>query len=186
MKRIENPALEWNNEQPRSAAFQDIYYSRQNGLAETSLVFLQGNHLPQRWMHEKQFTIFEMGFGTGLNFLATWRLFSETAPLSHRLDFISVERYPLHLSDLQRALKPWRTELGDTYVDRLLAVYPIRSAGFHRLWITDHVTLTLIFDSAERALKQLDCVIDAWFLDGFAPSRNSICGKNLYSKKWHA
>ena len=95
MKRIENPSLEWHDDQPFSKGFDDVYFSRADGLAETRLVFIEGNGLPQRWQGKKQFTIAETGFGTGLNFLATWKLFEETAEPDARLDFISFERYPL-------------------------------------------------------------------------------------------
>lgn len=173
MNRIENPSLEWRNETvPASVVFDDIYFNRANGLAETTMVFIEANGLPQRWIGERQFTIAETGFGTGLNFLATWKLFEHTANDGERLDFISVERYPLTLDDLRRTLEPWRSEIGDAYIDRLLACYPMRIPGFHRRWITPHVTLTLIFDDALRAFKQLDCPVDAWFLDGFTPIRN--------------
>ena len=172
MKRIENPSLEWHDDQPFSKGFDDVYFSRADGLAETRLVFIEGNGLPQRWQGKKQFTIAETGFGTGLNFLATWKLFEETAEPDARLDFISFERYPLPHADLKRALSAWRLELGATYVDRLLAVYPPRHAGFHRRWITPRTTLTLIFDDALRGMRQLDCPMDAWFLDGFSPGRN--------------
>ncbi len=173
MNRIENPSLEWRNEiVPASTAFDDIYFNRANGLAETNMVFIEANGLPQRWVGECQFTIAETGFGTGLNFLATWKLFESTAKNGERLDFISVERYPLSIEDLRRALEPWRSEIGNSYIDGLLNAYPMRIPGFHRRWLSPNVTLTLIFDDALRAFKQLDCAVDAWYLDGFSPARN--------------
>lgn len=173
MARIFDPSLDWSAQgDPISSGFDDVYYSRQNGLRETDLVFLQANNLPDAWLGAQQFTIGETGFGTGLNFLATWKLFEETAKNGERLDFISVEQFPMHRNDLGRALDLWRGEIGDAYIDRLLAVYPPRFPGFHRRWISDRVTLTLIFDEALRGFKQLACPVDAWFLDGFAPKKN--------------
>lgn len=182
MKRIENPSLDWSNgNQPISKDFNDVYFSRADGLAETHTVFIKGNDLPQRWQNEPKFTIAETGFGTGLNFLATWQLFEQTRTNDQRLDFISVERYPLHKDDLRRALEPWRDTIGVSHIDRLINCYPLRSAGFHRIWITSHVTLTLIFDDALRALKQLDCTVDAWYLDGFSPAKNeSLWQQDLF------
>ena len=173
MARIFNPSIDWSDQgNPISSGFDDIYYSRQNGLRETALVFLHGNKLPDAWLHQDQFTIGETGFGTGLNFLATWKLFEETATNGERLDFISVEQYPMHKDTLAKALQGWRSEIGDAYIDRLLQIYPLRIPGFHRLWVNDRVTLTLIFDNAFRGFRQLDGYMDAWFLDGFAPKKN--------------
>lgn len=173
MTRIFNPVIEWNDQgNPVSSGFDDIYYSRQNGLQETDLVFHQGNNLPAAWIGQDQFTIAETGFGTGLNFLSTWKKFEETAKDGERLDFISVEQFPMHKDDLAKALSGWREALEDFRVNRLLEVYPPRFPGFHRRWITDRVTLTLIFDEALRGFKQLTCPVDAWFLDGFAPKKN--------------
>ncbi len=174
MKRIENPSLEWHGDQPFSKGFEDVYFSRADGLAETRAVFIDGNNLLQRWPACETFTIAETGFGTGLNFLTTWKLFEETAPPSAHLDFISFERYPMAREDLQRALHPWRSDLGAERIDRFLNLYPSRTPGFHRRWITPRITLTLVFDDALYGLQQLDTAIDAWFLDGFSPSRNPL------------
>lgn len=184
MTRIFDPSIDWSDQgNPISSGFDDVYYSRQNGLQETDLVFLKGNNLPEAWQGKSQFTIAETGFGTGLNFLAAWRLFEQTAQDGERLDFISVEQFPIPKDQLAKALGIWRGEIDDHYIDRLLAVYPMRIPGFHRLWITDRVTLTLIFDEALRGFKQLTCPVDAWFLDGFAPKKNpDMWNSDLYSE----
>ena len=153
----------------RSAQFDDIYFSAEDGLAETRHTFLQGNGLPEAWRHVRRFCICETGFGTGLNMLAAWRLFEETARPEQRLDLISIEKYPLTRDEIRTALAPWTLQ---PQLDRLLAQYPIRVRSFHRLNLTPRVTLTLIFDDVLAALPQLDAQVDAWFLDGFAPAKN--------------
>ena len=40
--------IEWNNGTPRSALFDDVYFSESGGVAETEYVYLQQNGLPQR------------------------------------------------------------------------------------------------------------------------------------------
>ena len=74
---------------PRSKQFDDIYFSAEDGLAETQHVFINGNNLPSAWADKPQFTIAETGFGTGLNFLTAWKLFEDTAAPSQTLDFVS-------------------------------------------------------------------------------------------------
>ena len=55
----------------RSNEYNDVYFSTENGLEESRHVFLNGNNLLKRFNTENDFTIAELGFGTGLNFLAT-------------------------------------------------------------------------------------------------------------------
>ncbi|HPF77738.1 MAG TPA: bifunctional tRNA (5-methylaminomethyl-2-thiouridine)(34)-methyltransferase MnmD/FAD-dependent 5-carboxymethylaminomethyl-2-thiouridine(34) oxidoreductase MnmC [Alphaproteobacteria bacterium] len=156
---------------PRSAQFDDIYFSAENGLEETAHVFLRGNNLPAAWEGKPSFTIAETGFGTGLNFFSVWKLFEEHASADQTLDFISVEKYPLSPQEIKQALEPWQEFLGNR-VDLFLAQYPLRIAGFHRVKLTPQITLTLIFDDINLAFPQLEAKVDCWFLDGFTPAKN--------------
>ncbi len=166
--------VDWVDGEPRSRQFGDIYFSRARGLEETRHVFLDGNDLARRFARlpaRGAFTIGETGFGTGLNFLAAWQLFESAAPADARLHFVSTELHPLSPADLARALTLW-PELR-TYADALLASYDALPPGFHRfVFATGRVTLTLLVGDAASTLPQLDARIDAWFLDGFAPSKN--------------
>lgn len=156
----------------KSAAFDDIYFSPEDGLAESRHVFLQGNNFPQAWANRPRFTIVETGFGTGLNFLAVHELFRRTTSPDKRLHYVSFEKYPLRPDDIRHALARWQDTLPG--LARLIKIYPLRVPGFHRVLFDDRVTLTLIFDDVNEALPQLDAPqgIDAWFLDGFAPAKN--------------
>ena len=156
---------------PRSAQFDDIYFSAENGLEETAHVFLRGNNLPQAWEGRTDFTIAETGFGTGLNFLSVWKLFEETATTDQTLDFISVERYPLTPQEIRQALTPWADYFG-ARIEKFLENYPIRIAGFHCIKISQQITLTLIFDDIDTALPAVTASVDCWFLDGFTPAKN--------------
>jgi tRNA U34 5-methylaminomethyl-2-thiouridine-forming methyltransferase MnmC len=60
-----------DNLTPKSTRFDDTYYTRTDGLNETRYVFIDGNALPVRWSQGQNPVIGELGFGTGLNFLAT-------------------------------------------------------------------------------------------------------------------
>lgn len=174
--------IEWRDDgQPVSRAFDDFYFCTTSGLEESRHIFLDQNHLPERWEkldENSRFTIGETGFGTGLNFLAAWQQWKQTAPASAHLHFISVEKYPLLPQDLARALDLW-PQLQDLSA-RLLEQYPTHLApGIHRLNFDGNVHLTLIIDEASCGLERLlldspqrDRLVDAWFLDGFAPAKN--------------
>ncbi|WP_454254900.1 bifunctional tRNA (5-methylaminomethyl-2-thiouridine)(34)-methyltransferase MnmD/FAD-dependent 5-carboxymethylaminomethyl-2-thiouridine(34) oxidoreductase MnmC [Pseudomonas sp. Marseille-Q8238] len=167
--------LDWDEHgQPRSRQFDDVYFSRDDGLGETRHVFLANTDLATRFAAlpaHGRMTIGETGFGTGTNFLCAWQLFEQHAPSDSRLHFISVEKHPLSQKDLQRALAlwpelaPWSTPLIEQYV----AVHP----GFQRLLFDGgRVVLTLLIGDAIEMLSQLDARIDTWFLDGFSPAKN--------------
>ncbi|MBY6063511.1 bifunctional tRNA (5-methylaminomethyl-2-thiouridine)(34)-methyltransferase MnmD/FAD-dependent 5-carboxymethylaminomethyl-2-thiouridine(34) oxidoreductase MnmC [Pseudidiomarina sediminum] len=162
---------------PVATAFDDIYFTNENGLAESQYVFLQHNDLPERWQTHPQstFVIAESGFGTGLNLLATWQLFLEHAPEHLSLHFISFEKFPLQHDDLRRALAAF-PQL-KTLADELIAAYPSAEPGCHRrilaqgritldIWVGDILTqLPLWLPHAQER-------VNAWYLDGFAPDKN--------------
>ncbi|MCW8853273.1 MAG: bifunctional tRNA (5-methylaminomethyl-2-thiouridine)(34)-methyltransferase MnmD/FAD-dependent 5-carboxymethylaminomethyl-2-thiouridine(34) oxidoreductase MnmC [Gammaproteobacteria bacterium] len=163
--------IEWQQGQPVSQQFEDIYFSRQGGAAETEHVFLKHNGLPGRWLNCDRFVIAETGFGTGLNFLITLKHWLDTAPENAHLHYFSVEKYPLSRRDLQKALAEW----GDykEYADQLIEAYPPAVKGFHPLFFCHHrVTLVLMLGDVETMLAQMHASVDAWYLDGFAPGKN--------------
>ena len=167
--------LDWDDQGlPRSRVFDDVYFSDLSGLDETRYVFLEQNALSERFaalQPGQRLVIGETGFGTSLNFLCAWQLFEQQAVPGARLHFVSVEKYPLSLPDLQRALALW-PEL-KLFADQLLAQYVAIHQGFQRLVLDNgRVTLTLLIGDALEQLPQLDAQIDAWFLDGFAPAKN--------------
>lgn len=179
--------LEWDDQgQPLSKSFGDVYFSKANGLEETRHVFLQHNQLTERWQQLSEnsfFVIGETGFGSGLNFLAAWDLWVKTAPSSAQLHFVSVEKFPLHKNDLEKALALW-PEL-EFLSAQLIDAYPcFVGKGFHRLsFMQGRIKLTLIIDDAAEGFTKLlasthplfmraGFKIDAWFLDGFAPAKN--------------
>ena len=175
MNPITHAQLDWDDQgRPHSRVFDDVYFSDQSGLEETRYVFLEQNRLQERFAALPaggRLVIGETGFGTGLNFLCAWQLFEQHAVAGARLHFVSVEKYPLSHTDLQRALALW-PEL-QPLAEQLLAQYVAIHQGFQRL-VLDHgrVTLTLLIGDALEQLPQLDAQVDAWFLDGFAPAKN--------------
>ena len=192
MFTIQHAKIHFNKENtPVSDKFDDVYFSNQDGLAETHYVFLEGNQLWERWVNyqEVHFVIAETGFGTGLNFFAVTTLFREfrqkhpDSPLK-RLYFISFEKYPLLLDALQQAhlAYPQFSHLAQHLQQHWLN--PIQ--GCYRFHF-DETTLDLWFGDVAENLPQLgdymNSKIDAWFLDGFAPSKNpDMWNEQLYQQ----
>ena len=175
---LNSPNLNWNDQGlPVSEQFDDVYFSKESGIDESRYVFVQNNDLPEGWNHKAgTFSIFETGFGTGLNFLVTWQLWrrhiaAQKQSVSNHLHFISVEKFPLNKAELQKALALW-PELSE-FSGQLIEQYPLLIEGFHSIQFKDEqLTLTLIFDDVANALPMLNGKIDAWYLDGFAPAKN--------------
>ncbi len=175
MKEIqytENAPLEWRDGQPYSTRFQDIYFSSDDGLAETDYVFLQGNDLSRRFQQlgSTEFTIMETGFGTGLNFLCAAKLWLELAPTDAKLNFISTEKYPLTSNDIATAHMLWTdlTSLSKQFLDIYQNILDSVSVAL----FDNRIQLTLLIGDANNTLSCVVSEVDAWFLDGFAPSKN--------------
>ena len=165
------PNLDWSRpEAPAAVDFGDIYFSVDGGLEETEAVYLAGCGLPARWAGRRNFVIGELGFGSGLNVLAVWRMWDRYKPEAGHLHIISVEKFPFSREQLSRALSAW-PELAE-YAARLITLWPGRVKGAHVLHLTPNLTLTLIHDDVLEALSNLSANVDAWFLDGFSPAKN--------------
>ena len=166
------PDLDWTEDgAPRARAADDVYFSRAGGLEETRAVFLAGCGLPDRWRGRRSFVIGELGFGTGLNALATWAQWKADRAPGAVLHFISVEGSPLERDEAARALAPYADIA--PLAEKLLARWPVRARGAQRLWFSeDGFALTVIQAPVEEALAGFVGAVDAWFLDGFTPARN--------------
>lgn len=179
--KLQTAELDWELvdgiEVPISKQFGDVYFSKDNGLLETRHVFLNGNDLSERLSQLKDFEYFcvgETGFGTGLNILTLWQLWQQIRPNNHsHLHTISVEKFPLSKADLIRALNVW-PEL-KPLADKLIQQYPLPIAGCHRLsFPEERFSIDLWLGDAQDIFPSIPKTqaVNAWFLDGFAPSCN--------------
>ena len=197
--------LDWsssNGDVPVSPVFDDVYFSVENGVAESYQHFIVGNDLLARFTalpEHAHFTVLETGFGSGLNFILTADLFLKHAPKTAHLHFVSVEGYPLSPSDMAKILQlalcsdgahggaNGRTgdfNIDTSLIEDLLSAYPAPCRGFHRCHLggghlggkKSRIDLTLYMghmDDFVPALHSYDCgIVDAVFLDGFAPAKN--------------
>jgi tRNA 5-methylaminomethyl-2-thiouridine biosynthesis bifunctional protein len=173
-----NSALEWRDGQPYSTHYEDVYFSTnpdnpQQGLEETRYVFIANNQLEARFggLTHGHFTILETGFGTGLNFLCTCQLWLISAPKNAHLHFISTEKHPLTLQEMQQAHALWPSLRLES--STLLSQYSGLSAGSHHFHLFDNrVLVTLLIGDVNTLLPSLHAQVDAWFLDGFSPAKN--------------
>ena len=164
----------WCKGNPVASDFDDVYGSTDDAVAEKIHVFHTPNKLAQRFVDlepDTHFSLLELGFGGGLNFLLTWQLWlqqRQTQVTPARLVYTSIEAYPMTVADLQR-WQQW-PQL-QNLVQQLQNQYPLPIKGFHQLRFGE-VTLNLILAPVEEALSEIQGRVDAIYLDGFNPTKN--------------
>ncbi len=172
---------------PKSIDFDDVYHARAGAAQQARHVFIEGNGLPRRWQGRPRFVILETGFGLGHNFLATWAAWRNDPQRCERLWFVSIDKHPPTRADLAQAhgLSAVRAEpfAGDgdsdghdahSLAQKLVDVWPPLMGGLHLLDVDDGtVRLLLAFGDITEMLRELVLQADAFYLDGFAPSRNA-------------
>lgn len=166
---------------PYSPQFDDIYYNKNNGLEESKHVFVNGNNLQNRFAAtQSNFTIAELGFGTGLNLFLINDLWQKYAPKNAHLTYISFEKYPLFKEDIKNALtfcyKKENSEPEPQFLERFLDQYAPQTGWNTYIFqgLTLHLAIGDIADflpHISQKLKQ-NQQVSAWLLDGFAPAKN--------------
>ncbi|MFC3067792.1 tRNA (5-methylaminomethyl-2-thiouridine)(34)-methyltransferase MnmD [Phenylobacterium soli] len=164
--------LDWSEDgQPRSRLYGDVYFSTEDGLAETRAVFLEGCGLPGAWAGRRRFVVGELGFGTGLNIAALLDLWRRARPAGGQLHIFSIEAHPIAAEEAARALGRW-PEIAEA-AGPLVANWAGRARGFHRVELPElGAILDLAVMDVGQALARWDGAADAWFLDGFSPALN--------------
>ncbi|MGI9482559.1 MAG: tRNA (5-methylaminomethyl-2-thiouridine)(34)-methyltransferase MnmD [Hyphomicrobiales bacterium] len=161
--------LTWHcGEQPFSEKFGDHFYSTGDGRAECAHVYLGGNGLPARWRGTESFTIGELGFGTGLNFLETWRQWRKNRHPVQQLRFVSFEAFPMSADDAARALSSW-PEL-EPLSGALIANWAAALKGPSPM--DEQTVLHVVCADALAGVGAWQGAADAWYLDGFSPAKN--------------
>lgn len=144
---------------PVSTRFDDPYFSLAGGLDEARHVFLAGNDLPARL--RPGFHIAELGFGTGLNMLAT-ALAAETG----QLHFTSFEAFPMTVEDIAQALAAFPE------AEAVAAPFLDAWGRGERRFTLGALEVEVIVGDARETLPRWAGRADAWFLDGFSPAKN--------------
>ena len=170
-----------------SNTYDDVFFHDGDGLEESDYVFLQGNNFSKR-MAAQDLIIGELGFGTGLNFLLSWQKWQETGKKNgRRLTFVSCEKHPLSVELLDKSHSHF-PQL-KKYASQLRELWPPVQTGFHLLEFEEgKVALLLLFGDCYQSLKQFEGKVDAWFLDGFSPSKNEDMWSDSVFKQlaWHS
>ena len=168
--------VEWRNGLPHSLKYDDRFF-QEDAIAEITNVFIEPNNLEERFQKNTKLTIGELGFGFGLNFFVTAKLWIDNKDTSQiqTLDYISIEEALPSKEQILQIIKsfPSLAEVGNYF----LSVYLPMHNDMHRINLPKlKMRLTLVENKADSALKNLlgfkNNQIDAWYLDGFDPGKN--------------
>jgi len=153
-----------------SKFYNDIYFDKVNGMQESDHVYLKTNNLEMKFKKAEMFTIAELGFGTGLNFLLTWQLWLKSRKPNSSLTYISFENAPLCKTELIRVHKLFYnlSDLSKFFIEKLPHTYQSTHQIFFEL---GNVKLVLIYDDF-LSLSDFNFKADTWYLDGFSPRQN--------------
>ncbi len=165
--------ITWKNDStPVSTYYGDVYFSADSGIQESEYIFINNNFLPERFKNTADFYISETGFGTGLNFALTCKLWTETSIAPSTLVFTTYEKHPLSKNDFIKAAKNW-PELSEIYSE-LIPQYKNLQPGKNRIKLDSfRIELIIVIGDINNTINMSPSnSCDCWFLDGFAPSLN--------------
>ena len=169
-ERIEPALLQWHNNEPFAARYDDIYYSA-DGQEEFQRVFLEPSALMQRDDLGDCLQVAELGFGTGLNFVLCAQAILENT--QQRLHYIGFEAHPLASADWGRLAEQRPQAL---FQDLAKAAPPLLSGWHRRGFAAGRIQLSVYHGDVLNGLQDLNArqqqPIDTWFLDGFDPRKN--------------
>ena len=171
----------WNDNLPYSTTYQDRFF-QDDAISEITNIFIEPNRLLERINHGSQVHICELGFGFGLNFLVTAKFWLENNNLgSFNLEYLAIDEA---LPTKEQILKiidsfPELEEISNIF----LQDYDLNHNDAQRIYFPSlKIKLTLIQNDIESGLKNLlglkNNQIDAWYLDGFDPSKNKSMWSN--------
>ena len=171
----------WNDNLPYSTTYQDRFF-QDDAISEITNIFIEPNRLLERINHGSQVHICELGFGFGLNFLVTAKFWLENNNLgSFNLEYLAIDEA---LPTKEQILKiidsfPELEEISNIF----LQDFDLNHNDAQRIYFPSlKIKLTLIQNDIESGLKNLlglkNNQIDAWYLDGFDPSKNKSMWSN--------
>ena len=153
-----------------SPVFDQHYHNPNGAVAESKIVFFETPGLVDALQQRNHIAIFEMGFGTGLNFILL-KNYLDDLENPPTVDFYSVEAFPV---DPETAVKfNFGEELNQQNPGELLkSIFSDAEPGTNSVKISEYLTLNLFIGSFDNS-PQPDQPIDYFFHDPFSPEVNA-------------
>ena len=107
---LEFADLSWKDNTPYSKSFGDLYSSNKGAYDEAKHIFIEGNSLKERFLNleaQATFSIVEIGFGAGINFLTTCREWLKEDKSNQFLDYIAFDKTLFNAEDFKKTIKKY-------------------------------------------------------------------------------
>jgi tRNA 5-methylaminomethyl-2-thiouridine biosynthesis bifunctional protein len=120
----------------------------------------------------------ELGFGTGLNLLATLDCLEKSNVYPAEFSYYSVEKYPLSKEKINEIIFEYSRNFPEIYKEFLInydKLFCEIKCGFNRsVWLLGKIKVyfNLYFGDVFDFLSELGEKIDCWYLDGYSPDKN--------------
>lgn len=152
-----------------SPVFDQHYHNPNGAVAESKIVFFETSGLVSALQERDHIAIFEMGFGTGLNFILL-KNYLEELESPPKVDFYTVEAFPVDPDTA--TLFDFGEELNQHQPGELLkSVFEKANPGINSFHISDYLTLNLFIGTFDDS-PEPDQPIDYFFHDPFSPEVN--------------
>jgi len=172
----------WRHGFPFSNLYQDRFF-QDDAISEIINIFIEPNQLLERIKNNSQIRIGELGFGFGLNFLVTAKFWFENNKNfnSHNLEYLAIDEALPTKNQILKIIENF-PELDDI-CNVFLKSYDLSHNDMQRIYFPSlKIRLTLVQNDVKSGLKNLlglkNNQIDAWYLDGFDPSKNKSMWSN--------
>ena len=172
----------WKDNLPYSSAYQDRFF-QDDAISEITNIFIEPNQLLERIKNGSRVHIGELGFGFGINFLVTAKFWLENNKNSDslNLEYLAIDEALPTKAQILKIINnfPELKEVSNIFLNS----YDPSHNDSQRIYFPSlKIRLTLIQNDVESGLKNLlglaNNQIDAWYLDGFDPSKNKSMWSN--------
>ena len=172
----------WIDNLPYSSAYQDRFF-QDDAISEITNIFIEPNQLLERIKNGSRVHIGELGFGFGINFLVTAKFWLENNKNSDslNLEYLAIDEALPTKAQILKIINnfPELKEVSNIFLNS----YDPSHNDSQRIYFPSlKIRLTLIQNDVESGLKNLlglaNNQIDAWYLDGFDPSKNKSMWSN--------
>ena len=172
----------WKDNLPYSSGYQDRFF-QDDAISEITNIFIEPNQLLERIKNGSRVHIGELGFGFGINFLVTAKFWLENNKNSDslNLEYLAIDEALPTKAQILKIINnfPELKEVSNIFLNS----YDPSHNDSQRIYFPSlKIRLTLIQNDVESGLKNLlglaNNQIDAWYLDGFDPSKNKSMWSN--------
>jgi tRNA U34 5-methylaminomethyl-2-thiouridine-forming methyltransferase MnmC len=153
-----------------SEAFSQPYHSLSGAVAESRYVYFERSGLADAVEEDRDLTVFEVGFGTGMNLILLLDYINKSGSGSG-ITFISVEAYPIDPKTAASIDFGDGVEISD-YHSILKNIFSNLNPGWKTIEISEKVTLNLFIGTFEELEFENPISIDFVLHDPFSPESN--------------